>query len=65
MADLDQRVFLRQAIQLLSPTCRRLIKARYIEGHSLKDSADRMPLAYSGITKTISRCLKRLRACLA
>jgi RNA polymerase sigma factor (sigma-70 family) len=64
VADLDQRVYLRQAIQFLSPTCRKLLKARYIEGHTLKESADRIALAYSGITKTISRCLKRLRACL-
>ncbi len=65
VADLDQRVYLRQAIQLLSPSCRKLLKARYIEGRSLKESADRIALAYSGITKTISRCLKRMRACLA
>jgi RNA polymerase sigma factor (sigma-70 family) len=65
VVELDRRLYLRQGIQLLSPTCRKLLKARYIEGHSLRESADRIALAYSGITKTISRCLKRLRACLA
>jgi RNA polymerase sigma factor, sigma-70 family len=63
--DLDQQVFLRQALHLISPTCRKVLKARYFEGQSLKASAARITLAYSGITKTISRCLKRLRACLA
>ena len=65
VAELDRRVSLRQALQLISAPCRKLLRARYIEGQSLRASAERMTLAYSGITKTINRCLKKLRACLA
>lgn len=62
--DPDQRIVLRQALAYISSACRRLLVARYLEGQNLRETADRMTLAYSGITKTISRCLKRLRACL-
>ena len=65
VAELDRRVSLRQALQLISTACRKLLSVHYIEGQSLKASAERMTLAYSGITKTINRCLKKLRACLA
>lgn len=62
--DQDQGIALRQAFAYISSACRRLLVARYMEGQNLKETADRMALASSGITKTISRCLKRLRACL-
>jgi RNA polymerase sigma factor (sigma-70 family) len=60
----DQRVALHQALAYISAACRRLLAARYMEGQSLREAAQRMTLAYSGITKTLTRCLKRLRACL-
>jgi RNA polymerase sigma factor, sigma-70 family len=62
--DLDQRIALHQALTYISSACRRLLAARYMEGQSLRQAAQRMTLAYSGITKTLARCLKRLRACL-
>jgi RNA polymerase sigma factor (sigma-70 family) len=62
--DTDRGVALRQGLAHISSACQKLLAAHYIEGCSLKETADRMTLAYSGITKAIARCLKRLRACL-
>lgn len=62
--DKDRVIALHQALAHISSSCRRLLAARYMEGQSLREAADRMRLAYSGITKTLTRCLKRLRACL-
>jgi RNA polymerase sigma factor (sigma-70 family) len=60
----DRRLALRQAFQEISSSCRRILSAYYIEGRSLAEAARAVALAVSGGTKTISRCLKRLRACL-
>jgi RNA polymerase sigma factor (sigma-70 family) len=54
----------RQALCRISSSCRRLLNAYYVEGQSLREAAQRMTLAYSGVGNTINRCLKRLRACL-
>jgi RNA polymerase sigma factor (sigma-70 family) len=62
--DQNQRIALHQALAHISSACRRLLAARYMEGQSLREAAQRMTLAYSGINKTLARCLKRLRACL-
>ena len=61
---MDRRVTLRQALGRISSTCRRLLCAFYIEGRSLRETADTLSLAQSGVSKTINRCLRRLRACL-
>ena len=58
-------IALREGLVRISSACRKILAAHYIEGCNLRETAERMSLAYSGITKTISRCLKRLRACLA
>jgi RNA polymerase sigma factor (sigma-70 family) len=62
--EIVQQVILWQALGSVSPGCRKLLAARYLEGQSLREAALSMMLAYSGITKTISRCLQKLRACL-
>jgi RNA polymerase sigma factor (sigma-70 family) len=62
---MERRITLRQALGGISSTCRRLLCAFYIEGRSLRDTADTLAVAQSGVSKTINRCLRRLRACLS
>lgn len=61
----DRHVALREALSEISPSCRRLLAAYYIEGRSLREAARVVSLQYSSVAKTISRCLKKLRKCLA
>lgn len=61
----ERRMTLRQALGGISSTCRRLLCAFYIEGRSLRDTADTLSVAQSGVSKTINRCLRRLRACMS
>jgi RNA polymerase sigma factor (sigma-70 family) len=63
--ELDSRLFVQRALEEVSASCRKLLLAYYVEGCSLRESADVMALAHSGVWKTISRCLRKLRACLA
>jgi RNA polymerase sigma factor (sigma-70 family) len=60
----DSAIALREALSEVSTACRRLLSAYYVEGRSLREAARTVSLAYSGISKTINRCLKRLRRCL-
>jgi RNA polymerase sigma factor (sigma-70 family) len=60
----DRRLALREALSNVSSACRRLLCAYYVEGESLRVAAARLALAYSSASKTINRCLKRLRRCL-
>src|SRR5450631_1381362 len=61
----DERFALQEALDTISVACRRLLRAYYVEGQSLREAAHTVSLAYSSIAKTISRCLQRLRQCLA
>lgn len=61
---IDRRLALRKAFEEISSPCRRLLCAYYVEGQSLREAARRLSLAYSSVAKTISRCLRKLRACL-
>jgi RNA polymerase sigma factor (sigma-70 family) len=63
--ELDSRLLLQRGLEEISASCRKLLQSYYVEGCSLRESADAMALAYSGVWKTINRCLKKLRACLA
>jgi len=63
--EMDSRLAVRAAFEEISASCRKLLLAYYVEGRSLRESAEAMALAYSGVWKTINRCLKKLRACLA
>jgi RNA polymerase sigma factor (sigma-70 family) len=62
---LDQRLALREALAEVSSACRQILAAHYVEGQTLTDTAQRLALRSSGIFKTLSRCLKRLRKCLS
>jgi RNA polymerase sigma factor (sigma-70 family) len=61
---LRRQVALRQALEGISSACRRLLCAFYIEGRSLRDTADTFAVPHPGVSKTINRCLRRLRQCL-
>ncbi len=63
--DFQRRMALREAIWTVSSACRRFLSAYYIEGEDLREVARRLSLAYSSASKTLSRCLKKLRECLA
>lgn len=62
---IDSRLALQEALEEISPGCRKLLFAYYFEGRSLREAADATARAYSGVWKTIDRCLKKLRQCLA
>lgn len=62
---IERRISLREALGGISSNCRRLLSAFYIEGRNLQDTADTLAVAQSGVSKTINRCLRRLRQCLS
>lgn len=62
---IDRQLALREAFSELSASCRRILSAYYVEGQSLREAAQTMSLAYSSVGKTLSRCLRKLRECLA
>jgi RNA polymerase sigma factor (sigma-70 family) len=61
----EEQVALREALSEISSKCRRLIHAYYLEGQSLKEAARTVALADSSVARTISRCLQKLRECMA
>jgi len=62
---IDSRLTVEQALEEISAGCRKLLLAYYVEGQSLREAANVTALAYSGVWKTITRCLQKLRRCLA
>ncbi len=62
---LDRQVAVREALGGISSSCRRLLSAYYIEGQSLSEAAGMGSLTHSVLSRRISRCLERLRACLS
>jgi RNA polymerase sigma factor (sigma-70 family) len=61
---LEHQVAVRQAMRTISVPCRKILRAYYVEGLSLQETGRAIALAYSGVWKTINRCLRRLRQCL-
>jgi len=61
----DRHLTLRRVMDTISSSCRKILLAYYVEGRSLKETAQAIPLPYPGVWNTINRCLRRLRACLA
>jgi RNA polymerase sigma factor (sigma-70 family) len=61
---IDQHVLVRQGFMRISRFCRDVLTAHYIDGLSLRETAERVERAYSGISKLVSRCLRRLKECL-
>lgn len=64
-ADSEQQFALREALQVISSSCRRLLAAYYVEGKTLVETARRLEMATTGVSKTLNRCLQRLRRCLS
>lgn len=61
----DVLVLLRQTLAQASPACRRLIRAHYLEGRTLKETAATLSYASSNVVWTLlDRCIRRLRAAL-
>ena len=60
----DRHLTLRRVLETISSSCRKILLAYYVEGRSLKETAQAIPLPYPGVWNTINRCLRRLRACL-
>lgn len=59
----DIRIFLRQALSRSTPACRRLIRAHYLEGRTLKETAEALSYSSSNVVWTLlDRCIRRLRA---
>ena len=60
----DSLVLLRQGFERISVSCRQLLTAYYLEGKSLKETADEMSLASCGVWTLVNRCIQKLRVCL-
>jgi len=60
----DRTIALREALTEISAGCRRLLAAHYVEGLTLSEAAAAFAAPYQAVSKRVSRCLKRLRACL-
>ncbi len=59
----DVLILLRQTLAQASPACRRLIRAHYLEGKTLKETAEALSYASSQVVWTLlDRCIRRLRA---
>jgi RNA polymerase sigma factor (sigma-70 family) len=60
----NRRLELKQLLATISSSCRKILLTYYVEGRSLQETAQAIPLPYSGVWNTINGCLRRLRACL-
>ncbi|MBI5440422.1 MAG: hypothetical protein HY900_04335 [Deltaproteobacteria bacterium] len=61
----DVLILLRQTLAQATPACRRLIRAHYLEGRTLKETAETLSYASSNVVWTLlDRCIRRLRAVL-
>lgn len=60
----DDCLALRQGMARISPMCRRLLKAYYLEGKSLRETAAEMAVANGSVWHLVNRCLWRLKKCL-
>ena len=62
---LESRLAVRKAFGEISPACRKVLLAYYVDGRSLRDAAQAISNAYRSVWNTIIRCLGRLRRCLS
>jgi DNA-directed RNA polymerase specialized sigma24 family protein len=60
-----RRIELKELLKTISSSCRKSLLTYYVEGRSLQETAQAIPLPYSGVWSRINGCLRRLRACLA
>ena len=61
----DLLVALRQALGDLSSRCKQLLCAYYIEGRSLAEAAGRFAIEKGSVTRSLGRCIERLRKSLS
>jgi RNA polymerase sigma factor (sigma-70 family) len=61
----ERQVALREALAVVSSSCRQLLAAYYVEGKTLVEAARRLEMAATGASKSFNRCLQRLRRCLS
>lgn len=63
--DVDVGILLRQTLAQATPACRRLIRAHYLEGKTLKETAETLSYASLNVVWTLlDRCIRRLRSVL-
>ena len=61
----EVHILLRQTLAQASPACRRLIRAHYLEGKTLKETAEALAYASTSVVWVLlDRCIRRLRAVL-
>lgn len=60
----EEVLALRQGLARISSRCRMLLRAYYMEGKSLRETADEMSVTGKSVWNLINRCLLRLRQCL-
>lgn len=60
----EEGLALRQGLSRISVRCRKLLSAHYLEGKGLRETAEEMAVAASGVWNLINRCLRRLKQCL-
>lgn len=63
-ADIDWSLALRQAFGRLSVVCRRLLVGYYVEGLSLRETAETTGHSSKQVWKRLDGCLRRLKQCL-
>ena len=60
----QRRIELKELLETISSSCRKILLTYYVEGRSLQETAQAIPLPYAGVWNRINGCLRRLRACL-
>ncbi|MCK6684100.1 MAG: sigma-70 family RNA polymerase sigma factor [Thermoanaerobaculia bacterium] len=61
---IHEHLLVRQGFARISRFCRNVLTSHYIDGNSMRETAEQIGRAYSGVSKLISRCLRRLKECL-
>ena len=59
--DLDEKSIVRAGFARISATCRTLLTSYYVEGTSLKETAERTGHSPKQVWKRLSACLKKLK----
>jgi RNA polymerase sigma factor (sigma-70 family) len=65
LRDPDRLVALREALAQLSLRCKQLLCAVYVEGRTLTEAAGWFAIAKGSVTRSVSRCIDRLRRTLS
>lgn len=62
----DVDLLLRQGLSRVSLACRKLLTAHYVEGRSLRETAEALSLrgSLAAVHRLVNNCLRRLKRCL-